>query len=763
MRNEIRAYGLVGVVVACLGTAASGAGCGNSQISSPIDQGQPGAAGVGPTVGTAGRGGTAGSFVGSGIAGSATCATSAGSLGTAGVFGGAAGRGALVTFAPTFGATVQQPSAPPAVSGGTLRVLADGVTAVAADPDRDSVYVVDLPSRSLRATIALSVGDEPGRVIEDGAGRVHVALRHGGAVATIDALAGTLTDRRSVCAAPRGLAYDPTADLIHVACRDGELVSLPAAGGTAVRTLVLDSDLRDVVVSGTELLVSRFRSAELLTVEADGSISGRSAPPAFQSALARAGELFSAGVAWQTIAAPDGTTVMLHQRGDTGIINAVAGGYGGPNPCNAIVHPAVTAFRPGGTIASGPALAGMVLAVDMALSPDGSHLAFVSMGNASNRQTGAAASTPPQLTRVFETSLANAVDGTIGCNPDGVHGPCAGVGGSFGGTAGRSGGPGGAGGRSGPGGATGAGGLGGAGGSGGAGGAGGGGGAGGMAGTSVDGGAADADIDGGLTRPSPPPVTCGTPDPTVPTVVGEPIAIAYAGDGSLVVQSREPAMLAFPDGTSVALSTQSRADTGHEVFHANAGGFLACASCHPEGNEDGRVWNFACTGPRRTQSLQTGLRGTEPFHWSGDELDFSHLMTDVFMGRMSGPQLVADQEDALLSWLDAQPRPPRAMPADPAAVERGRMLFDDTKNVGCVTCHAGTGFTDNQTVDVGTSGRFQVPSLVGVGSRAPYMHNGCAATLRDRFSPACGGTNHGVTSQLSDAQISDLTAYLETL
>ena len=44
------------------------------------------------------------------------------------------------------------------------------------------------------------------------------------------------------------------------------------------------------------------------------------------------------------------------------------------------------------------------------------------------------------------------------------------------------------------------------------------------------------------------------------------------------------------------------------------------------------------------------------------------------------------------------------------------------------------------------------------------MHDGCAATLRDRFNPACGGGDrHGVTSQLSSAQIDDLVAYLQTL
>ena len=45
---------------------------------------------------------------------------------------------------------------------------------------------------------ALNAGDEPGRVVEDGAGRVHVALRRGGALVSIDPVDG----RRSSRAAP---------------------------------------------------------------------------------------------------------------------------------------------------------------------------------------------------------------------------------------------------------------------------------------------------------------------------------------------------------------------------------------------------------------------------------------------------------------------------------------------------------------------------------------------------------------------------------
>src|SRR4051812_46886314 len=72
------------------------------------------------------------------------------------------------------------------ISGGTLIVLHDGLTAVAADPEHDRVVVVDLAATSVSSTIALGAGDEPGRLVEDGAGRVHVALRGGGALLTID-------------------------------------------------------------------------------------------------------------------------------------------------------------------------------------------------------------------------------------------------------------------------------------------------------------------------------------------------------------------------------------------------------------------------------------------------------------------------------------------------------------------------------------------------------------------------------------------------
>jgi cytochrome c553 len=251
-------------------------------------------------------------------------------------------------------------------------------------------------------------------------------------------------------------------------------------------------------------------------------------------------------------------------------------------------------------------------------------------------------------------------------------------------------------------------------------------------------------------------------------VDGEAIALAYDASESLWVQTREPATLqkispSFGVSAKVTLSTDSRADTAWAVFHSNSGANIACASCHPEGGEDARVWQFDSVGPRRTQTLRGKVGGTEPFHWGGELANFDSLVGEVYMRRMAGPLLATDQKQVLFAWINAIPELPQSPPADAAAVARGKALFEDTTRAACASCHSGPELTNNATVDVGTGGKFQVPRLIGVGWRAPFLHTGCATTLFDRFDPSCGGAQHAVTSDLSPDQIQDLVQFLETL
>lgn len=143
--------------------------------------------------------------------------------------------------------------------------------------------------------------------------------------------------------------------------------------------------------------------------------------------------------------------------------------------------------------------------------------------------------------------------------------------------------------------------------------------------------------------------------------------------------------------------------------------------------------------------------------------DLGQIMAEVFVGRMSGPMLGGAHLAALGSWVDAIPMLAGGPPRDPAALARGRALFESGQ-VGCASCHNGPLLTNNLNVDVGTGGLFQVPSLRGVSWRAPFMHTGCAKTLSDRLSPGCGGDNrHGATSGLGERDRADLVAFLESL
>ncbi len=141
---------------------------------------------------------------------------------------------------PTFGATTSAADAPPPISGGTLLVTRDGTRAIASDPDRDLVYIVDLAKNEVLVRVSLVKGDEPGRLVEDGAGRVHVALRGGGALVTIDGATGAVLARRAACPSPRGVDWDSTSDNVWLACATGELVAFPAAGGNAVARWVVE-------------------------------------------------------------------------------------------------------------------------------------------------------------------------------------------------------------------------------------------------------------------------------------------------------------------------------------------------------------------------------------------------------------------------------------------------------------------------------------------------------------------------------------------
>jgi len=254
---------------------------------------------------------------------------------------------------------------------------------------------------------------------------------------------------------------------------------------------------------------------------------------------------------------------------------------------------------------------------------------------------------------------------------------------------------------------------------------------------------------------------CASERITVAQPSGQTVAVAFSPTGTLLAQTREPAALFFADdGATVALSAERRHDTGHEIFHSNSGSFVACASCHPEGADDGHVWNFSAAEIRRTQNLRGGVAASAPYHWAGDLPTMNALAARVFLGRMSGPRLEQPQVAALERWLDRLPLPAPARATMDEPASRGRALFMSPRG-GCLECHGGERFTSNETVSLRNE-RLQVPSLRGVAWRAPYRFDGCAKTLEERFT-RCGDARHGGNSSFVANELSDLVAYLETL
>lgn len=573
------------------------------------------------------------------------------------------------------GSVVRAVVPPPALQGGTLLVTSRDLV-VAGDPDRSRIWIASLGGGALTLVreLALAEGAEPGRLVEDAAGRVHVSIRQGGLV-TLDPASGTVLATRDTCALPRGLAYRAASDELVIACADGTVVALPAAPPGAARVLArLDADLRDVVVRGDYLLLTQLKSADVLRLSpAAPGAATRSSLPSGRDPSRCCDEdggpaRFDARVAWRAVPMPDGGAAIVHQQALVGAVSTEPGGYGsterGESCGGAIVRSAVTLVDDDGLVpgGAGPAtLAFAVLPIDVAVSPDGARVAVVAAGNAF---IGAA------TVLVYHRDL--------------------------------------------------------------------------LASLPAESGACAFEEDAG-----------GHGE--------EAIAVAFTSTGRVVYQTREPAAIHVLHGESLVLSDDGRFDTGHALFHQNAGGQLACASCHPGGQEDGHTWLFDGLGPRRTQMLAGGILGSEPFHWSGDMRDFHQLVDEVFVERMSGFPLHDGEVDALSGWIDSVPAPVAPPPADEAAALRGKVLFD-SEAVGCGSCHAGARLSNDLTFDVGTGGALQVPSLVGVWARAPYLHTGCAPTLRDRFDPQCGGGDrHGFTSHLTDAELDDLAAYLETL
>ncbi|MCE9574680.1 MAG: c-type cytochrome, partial [Deltaproteobacteria bacterium] len=220
-------------------------------------------------------------------------------------------------------------------------------------------------------------------------------------------------------------------------------------------------------------------------------------------------------------------------------------------------------------------------------------------------------------------------------------------------------------------------------------------------------------------------------------------------------------------GASRALTTSRLSAIAHrglELFRLpdarlSSRGALACASCHPEGRDDALSWRID-GHTLQTPLLAGRIVGTHPYKWDGGDPDLAQSLTST-MRRLGGTGLDAPDVKALSAYLEAQ-APPRRPTVAAAAVARGKRLF--TGELGCNTCHDGAAHTDRARHDLGSDMKqVDTPSLVGVAASAPYYHDGSAATLPALLRDTASVHGMAETAQLTDSQIADVVAYLQTL
>jgi cytochrome c peroxidase len=225
------------------------------------------------------------------------------------------------------------------------------------------------------------------------------------------------------------------------------------------------------------------------------------------------------------------------------------------------------------------------------------------------------------------------------------------------------------------------------------------------------------------------------------------------------------------EGPELAASLRSdEVEVGAEIFRRGGdwtisdSGVMACASCHPDGRQDGLSWRLG-KSILQTPMLSGRIVGTAPYKWSGEDADLTASFKHT-LERLGGQpdQFSSSELEALAAYVRSLPRPAAPTRGDAKAIARGRDLFEN--DLDCGGCHYGKSLTDAGQYPLESRGLEQTdtPSLLGLAHTAPYYHDGSAPDLYTLVTDK--GSVHDMSSTLvglEPAQIRDLVAYLESL
>jgi mono/diheme cytochrome c family protein len=256
----------------------------------------------------------------------------------------------------------------------------------------------------------------------------------------------------------------------------------------------------------------------------------------------------------------------------------------------------------------------------------------------------------------------------------------------------------------------------------------------------------------------------------------EQLAVVWAQDdrtlGVLRVQApSDPAVLGLVhiERTAAEPDSARLVALGRKIFHTTGDGRIArdgraCASCHPDGLDDGLTWATP-DGPRQTPTLRGRVAGTAPYGWLGRRETLpAHIEQTI--ERLGGRGLLRDEIDGLAAYLTAMRTPvQRALPRA-SRVEDGAVVFAHV----CADCHEpATGFSDGESHDVKSRVKgdlvaaFDTPSLRRVGATAPYFHDGRYEDLRSVLIETEGTMWREPPGGLRPGDFESLLAYVRSL
>jgi cytochrome c peroxidase len=194
----------------------------------------------------------------------------------------------------------------------------------------------------------------------------------------------------------------------------------------------------------------------------------------------------------------------------------------------------------------------------------------------------------------------------------------------------------------------------------------------------------------------------------------------------------------------------------------------SCASCHPGGaRADALNWDLLNDGignPKNTKSLLFSHR-TPPAM-------FTAVRQNAEMAVRAGirhilfavrPEEEAVAIDEYLKSLRPVPSPYLINGRLSASAKRGRRIFNKAR---CASCHKGRLHTDLRQYNLGIGKgldkdqKFDTPTLVEVWRTAPYLYDGRAVTIEEVLTKYNPDDKHGLTSNLSDKEITDLANFV---